>query len=367
MPPFIPGIELSRRFYAEAVRPILDAHEPGLPHAAARIGWGSDVLGFDTEMSTDHGWGPTVRIFLRDEDAGQAGPIHELLREHLPHEFYGYPVSTVPAPGEPGTLLMHPTTEGPVEHLVTTATVRAFCRERLAYDIDQPIEAPDWLTFPSQRLREITAGAVHHDGVGELTRLRERLAWYPHDVWLYLLAAGWARIGQEEHLMPRAGYVGDELGSALIGSRLVRDIMSLCFLMERQYAPYPKWFGTAFKRLPCAADLAPSLWRAQRAETWPEREAALCAAYASLARAHNALGITEPLPEAASVFHGRPFQVIHGDVFADAICAQIADPEVRRIASQLLIGGIDQFSDSTDMHEDMSRRAVLRKLYTETP
>jgi hypothetical protein len=47
--------------------------------------------------------------------------------------------------------------------------------------------------------------------------------------------------------MPRAGFVGDELGSALIGSRLVRDIMNLCFLLEKQYAPYPKWFGTAFQ------------------------------------------------------------------------------------------------------------------------
>ncbi len=37
--------------------------------------------------------------------------------------------------------------------------------------------------------------------------------------------------------------IGDEVGSALIGSRLVRDIMRLCFLMEQTYAPYAKWFG----------------------------------------------------------------------------------------------------------------------------
>ena len=67
-----------------------------------------------------------------------------------------------------------------------------------------------------------------------------------------MMASGWQRIGQEEHLTPHAGSVGDELGSALIGSRLVRDIMSLCFLMEKRYAPYAKWFGTAFLRLECA-------------------------------------------------------------------------------------------------------------------
>lgn len=33
--------------------------------------------------------------------------------------------------------------------------------------------------------------------------------------------------------------------------------MRLCFLMEKQYAPYPKWFGTAFAQLDCAERLLP--------------------------------------------------------------------------------------------------------------
>ena len=62
-PPFIPGIELCRRFYWEAVRPVLDTEFPGLPHTAALIGPGSEVLGFDTEMSADHNWGPAQCCF----------------------------------------------------------------------------------------------------------------------------------------------------------------------------------------------------------------------------------------------------------------------------------------------------------------
>ena len=50
-------------------------------------------------------------------------------------------------------------------------------------------------------------------------------------------------------MMGWAGFVGDEIGSALMGSRLVRDIMRLAFLMEREYIPYAKWFGTAFTQL----------------------------------------------------------------------------------------------------------------------
>lgn len=277
--------------------------------------------------------------------------------------FSGYPVNVVGSPLDPGAWSMKMTRDGPVNHRVVPMTLRMFFRAQLAYDIDHPPEAADWLTFPSQSLREVTAGAVHYDGVGELTELRNRLAWYPHDVWLYQLASNWQRIGQEEHLMPRAGFVGDELGAALIGSRLVRDVMNLCFLMEKQYAPYPKWFGTAFKQLRCSQHLCPLLWQAQQAATWQEREAALCQAYQWLAHMHNALSITERLPEAVTPFFGRPFRVINGSRFAQALIAQITDPAVKHVASRGLIGSIDQFSDSTDLRAGGDWRPALLQLY----
>ncbi len=363
MAPFIPGLELSRRFYHQVVRPILDDSYPVLPHAAALVGYGSDVLGFDTEMSRDHEWGPRGYIFLRDDDGPLAASIHETLRQRLPHEFLGYPVDFAATDVEPHVQRMQQASSGPVNHRIYIEPLRVWAERVLAYDLSAPLTPADWLTFPAQKLLEVTAGAVFHDGIGDLTALRARLAWYPRDVWLYLLACGWQRIGQEEHLMPRAGYVGDELGSALIGSRLARDIMSLCFLMEQRYAPYAKWFGTAFSRLACAPDLTPSLWRAQQAETWQEREAALVEAYELLAGRHNALGLTPPLPSAATHFFGRPFRVIWGSAYAEALCAQITDPEVQRMAARGLIGSVDQFSDSTDLRSNAQWRGLLRRLY----
>ncbi len=118
-----------------------------------------------------------------------------------------------------------------------------------------------------------------------------------------------------------------------------------------------------FRAVGVRAGLTPIFQRALSAETWRERETALSEAYGIVAGMHNALGITDPLPTAVSPFHGRPYQVIHGDAFADALRAQISDPEVKRIAEQTWIGSIDQFSDSTDLHETMSLRAALRALY----
>ena len=206
---FIPGLELSRRFYWEAVRPVLERSFSGLPHGAALIGSGSETLGFDDEMSTDHGWGPRLQLFLRPDDWGtHAVDIDAALREGLPHSFLGYPTNfSEPNPDDNGVQLLEATGSRPVNHKVETQTIEDFFGGYLNFDIDGAIGVSDWLTFPQQKLRTLTAGEVFHDEIG-LDDVLSRFNWYPSDVWRYLLAAGWARIGQEEHLMGRAGLVG---------------------------------------------------------------------------------------------------------------------------------------------------------------
>ena len=363
MPEFIAGLEVSRRLYDKLVRPLLERHFGGLAYAAALIGYGSEVLGFDSAMSMDHAWCPRMQLFLREQDAALGEPIRAMLARELPREFLGIPLDTDPLAGEPGVFRMKANASGPIDHKIIPVTLRGFIMETLNWDPAGPLAPADWLSISSQLLGTITAGAVYFDNVGELTALRARLAWYPHDVWLYLLDCGWQRIGQAEHLMPRAGYAGDEIGSALIGAGLVHDVMSLAFLMEMQYAPYPKWFGSAFQELSCGPALAPFLRDAQLAATWEQREAALCDAYEMLARLQNSLGLTEALPEHVSGFHGRPFKVIHGETFARALQEKISDPELKRIAAKGLIGSLDQFSDNTDLRSHPVWRPAIRDLF----
>lgn len=364
MPDFIKGLELSRLFFEEAVAPILDAEFPRLVYAAARIGSGSEVLGFDDGMSADHCWGPRVELFLSEEDfdASRRG-VDEALKSRLPRVFRGYPTSfTDPDPNDNGTFRLELKDDGPVNHGVEITTARRFFLDYFDFDLGRDIEPADWLTFPEQKLRTLASGHVFRDRAG-LEDVRRKFSYYPRDVWLYLLASAWARVGQEEHLMGRAGMVGDDLGSALIGARLVRDLMRLCFLMERTYAPYPKWFGTGFARLDCAAELSAHLRAALAAATWQERERHLVPAYEQVARMHNALGLTDTMPTAARDFFGRPFKVIALHGFAGALLARINDDAVRRIAARRPIGSIDQFSDSTDLVSHTDWRTTLRRLY----
>lgn len=240
-------------------------------------------------------------------------------------------------------------------------TLDGFVSDYLGINPKGSLAPADWLSIPQQRFRTFTGGALYHDDL-DLADARARFDYYPKDVWLYLLASSWQRIGQEEHLMGRAGDAGDELGSRLIAARLVHDAMHLCFLMERQYAPYPKWFGTAFMRLHAGPELAPLLQRVLDAQTWQARGDHLATATEYLAANHNTLGLTPPLRATRAPFWSRPFPVIGGERFATALLAEITDPEVRRLTERPPTGGIDQISDNVDILEN-TPRAIVRRLF----
>ncbi|HEY3007405.1 MAG TPA: DUF4037 domain-containing protein, partial [Micromonosporaceae bacterium] len=192
------GLELCRLFYAEAVRPLLG----DLPHAAARVGPGSDVLGFDAARSTDHDWGPRLELFLRPDDVRRHGAdLSALLSERLPKRFRGWSTHFASQPGDKVRWMA--ATDGPVAHYITITDVGTWCAERLGFDPLAGVTLLDWLATPWQRLAEVTGGAVFHDDLGDLTAVRRRLAWYPDDVWRYVLASQWHRIGQEEAFVGR--------------------------------------------------------------------------------------------------------------------------------------------------------------------
>jgi hypothetical protein len=358
--PFIHGLQLSEFYYQEAVKPILAEHFPLLVYSAARLGSGSEVLGYDTPQSRDHAWGPKLQLFVSESDhARHSDDLVRLLSATLPHEVRGYPTHfDEPDLNEASLAAID---SGPIRHGVTVHTRQAFFDAYLGFDPAGAIGVADWLACPGQLLRTITSGRVFHDGLGELKPIQAKLLYYPRDLWFYLLAAQWRRISQEEPFMARCGDVGDEVGSRLIAARLVREVMQLCFLMERQYAPYAKWFGTAFAELKSAPALSPIFQSVLDGSTWKEREAHLSRAYEIAATMHNALGVTPPLTTQVSQFHSRPYLVMQADRFVSALQEAITDEAVRRLP--LHLGAVEQFSDSTDVLSYASRLRRLRALY----
>jgi len=346
------GIELSRRFYDEVVGPWLARDFPGLRHAAGLIGYGSELLGFDDTMSQDHNWGPRVWLYVTEADfAAQADAIVANFADVASEAFEGVPVGWFNRPHLSGK---GPHWRSDDRHGLEVRTLEGLAGDVLGTGVEDPLSNRAWLGLADQWLLEITGGAVFRDDDGRLTALRERLAWPPRDVWLYKLACQWRRIAEEQAFVGRTGFVGDELGSRVIAARLVRDVMRMGFLIERRYAPYPKWLGSGFARLPCAGELAPILARVLAADAWKRREAALAEAYAALGRLQQARGVPGAIAPRIGPFHERPFTVVNGEEIMAALRAEIEDPELRALP---VLGSLDQVTDSTAVIEAIAGRA----------
>jgi hypothetical protein len=177
------------------------------------------------------------------------------------------------------------------------------------------------------------------------------------------MANQWRRIEQEEPFMGRCGDVGDELGSRILGARLVHELMQLCFLMEKQFAPYSKWLGTAFSKLECAQVLAPVFQGVLNSQDWKERQKHLSQAYLVLGQMHNALDVTAFIKPEITSFYSRPYQVPHSGRFVEALLAKIHSDEV--IAIPQYAGSVDQFVNSIDVLESMPHCRRLAVIYGE--
>jgi hypothetical protein len=354
------GIELSRRFYEDLVRPWLAAAAPGLPHAAALLGYGSELLGFDDAMSQDHNWGPRVHLFVdQTVFASDADGLVTAFARAAPNAFLGRPIGMA---NQPNTVPHRHGGRAHERHGLEVWTLARALRFWTGLAPGEPRDNLGWLGLAEQRLIAFTAGAVFHDDDGRLTAERERLGRFPRDVRLYKLAGQWRRLAEEQPFVGRNGIVGDERGSRVIAARLVRDLMRLAFLIEDRYAPYSKWFGTAFAALPCAADLGPRLDAVLDADDWRIRDAALAEAALALGEVQLARGVPGAIPPQIERFHERPFSVVNTEAMIAALMAAIGDATLGALP---VVGGLDQVTDSTPVIEAPARagRAMAALLH----
>ena len=333
------GIPLSRDYYESVVAPLLARHAPGLEHAAARLGSGSDVLGYDDAQSRDHDWG--LRLTLLVEE-GHAQEIDTLLAQELPPRFRGLPTRFAS------------TWDPVVRQRVEVCSAAEFATSRLGLDPGSGLTLVDWLSLTGQAVLEVTAGEVFHDRPQALTALRERLEWYPHDVWLYAIAADWHRLGQELPDVGRAGLRGDEDGSAVIAARHVRTLLHLAHLLHRRWPPYGKWLARSAAALPGGDVVRLAVHEVLRARDWRSREAALADAIELLAAMQGAYGLPT-LEPATEAFFDRPHVGLRG--MPDLLAEQITDPAVRELPAGK--GTAEQISDNVAVLVDAAARRRL--------
>lgn len=299
---FIPGLKLSEMFFNEVVKKIIESEYPHLRYTAALIGSGSEVLGLDDIVSSDHHWGLRLYLFIDSKSYDvHYDSLIKLLRTKLPYEFKGHSSHwSFLDPNDSGNQFPQFINGGEVNHRIEIFTINKFLKKQLNLE-NTDLTDMDWLLLPEQKLLELTSGKIFYDTLGELLEVRNNFAYFPENVWKYKLLSEWEHIVQEIAFAGRTGEVGDEIGSKLESSRLIRYIMKLAFLLSRRYVPYEKWFGTVFSQLKIAEKLEPLLLAIFNEEDWKQRDKLLCEAYMFLVEEQNKLELTpeilvEPVP-----------------------------------------------------------------------
>ena len=239
------GLELSRAFYEECGRPMLEEQFSALmPYLAAGLfGSGSECFGYDDAVSRDHDFEPGFCLFLPEESVVDRRTAFLLERAYakLPRSFRG-----VDRP------VLQPV--GGARHGVFR-TPEFF--QKLTGSPDGMLDLYDWLSIPEQALAEATNGELYFDSFGEVSRIRSALRFFPEDVRRKKLAGRLLLMEQSgQYNYARCLSHGETGAAQLAAGEFVSSAMSVVFLLNRRYQPYYKWRFRALRALDRLSDLA---------------------------------------------------------------------------------------------------------------
>lgn len=253
-------IDVSRDFFNEIVKPILEREFPGelAQMAFGVFGYGSEALRLDDEYSRDHHWGLRINalmpeaLFQKHHTA-----ILDAVRANLPSTYRGHALRE----GYTGTGLELDSLEGFLGRTVGLTHA--------------PQTYAEWLSIPEEDITHIVNGEVWYDPSARFTAIRSAyLAYYPEPVRIRRLAH-WCRYysGMGTYALKRAVLRENELYETTTFARAIKLGVQIAFLLDKQYFPYDKWLLHYFERLPrLAKPLLPPVKKAVSLSTpWSEK------------------------------------------------------------------------------------------------
>ena len=237
------GLELSRKFYLEYGKPMLEkdfADKIG-EIAVGVAGEGSECLGYDDELSRDHDFDAGFCMWITKDAEREYGFRLERAYAKLPKEFSGVKRPMVsPAGGNRRGVIV-------IDDFYT----------RLLGANSAPDTVKRWLYTPSASLRAAVSGEVYRDDLGKFSEIRNILKkGYPEDIRRKKISAHAAIMAQSgtynyERLIKR----GETGAAGLALFEFVKNAVSVVYLLNNVYEPFYKWAYRGMRDLEILSDL----------------------------------------------------------------------------------------------------------------
>ncbi len=237
------GIELCEKFYNEYGKPML---EKDFPEYVSKIaigicGQGSECLGFDDGVSTDHDFEPGFCLFLTNDDYDKIGFKLERAYAKLPKEFLGFKRQTLsPMDGN--------------RHGVMT--IDGFFQKTIG-NASPPKTLGDWFHIPPYALLLATNGKIFKDDLGKFSKIRNTIKnGYPLDIKKKKISAHLINMAQAgQYNYARCIDHGETGASQLAIFEFVKHAISLIYLLNNKFEPYYKWAYKGLRNLPILSEL----------------------------------------------------------------------------------------------------------------
>lgn len=333
------GLDLSERFYWEVVRPIIARRLPQLleRHAGGLIGYGSDILGHDDDLSRDHEWGARCHIWLLDSDYEKyASLLNQAFDEELPVSFREHPARFSL---DESIKVLVPYNGSTNIHHVAITTVQRHMRIQLGLQTLKPTVL-DWLVIPEQKLLEWTRGRIFTDPVGQITEIRRTLAYLPDDIWRYKLKYTWNAF-HSLYVARLADRRGDSLSARLVINRMVEKAIHLVFLYNKAYRPGTyKWISRELSQIsPSTARLGKLLENTLMEVNATRAVEQVESVLEEMVNQHNHLQLTEHIELQSPIYYERGMQTYSYVSIEEALFASLPE-ELKQIE---ISGTVDQF------------------------
>lgn len=235
---------LCKQYYLEVAR---DKIQQTFPYYFSRmaiglVGYGSECLGFDDCLSTDHDFGPGFCIWLTDEDYDAIGNDLQQLYDQLPKTYHGYTrITSKHGDGRVGVF-----------------KIKDFYYQFVG---EIPYTPLQWIHIPVHGLMLATNGLIFEDSLQEFTKIRQHLLqYYPEDVRIKKIVTQIAKMAQSgqynyARLMQRQEYVASEIAI----TEFMEACMACIYLLNRCYYPFYKWMHHGLVSLPLLSAIADDL------------------------------------------------------------------------------------------------------------
>ena len=232
------GLELSRLYYEECGRPMLEQHFPHYSGhiAAGMVGMGSECLGFDDEISQDHDWGPGFCLWLNRRVYAAIASDLQMELARLPEAFAGFNARRESHWGDRRTGVFE---------------IGQFYRQFIGFN-HVPVDWREWRVIPEANLAIATDGEIFTDPTGEFTAFREGLQqFYPEDIRLKKIACRCMLMAQSgQYNFMRCIRRSELVAAQYAEAEFINTAISMVFLLNKQYKPFYKWMHRALRALP---------------------------------------------------------------------------------------------------------------------